>query len=273
MRATLATALYRLPALHLEWDLADPGRWKGNQSLMGYEPKVLAFAVDGIARAPDAQRAVSKQNTTMHTRRRAANGSLGALSLVAAALCLVHANTSSFQALAGEKAAVEEKSGAAEKVVPEERAFHGALPPNVADMREQILAAVHAGDVAELKGAIEWNEIKPDFGEDANKDPIAYWKKISADGEGREVLAAIANLLALPPARLAIGKDPENTMVYVWPYLAELPLDSLKPQEEVDLYRLVPPAAAKSMRDAKKWAWWRIAIGADGTWHTFRKYQ
>lgn len=239
---------------------------------MGYEPKVLEFAVDGTGRAPDARRAISKRNTTMHARR-PAGSSLGALSLVTAALCLVHANTSSFQALAGEKAAVTEKGAATEKSALRERAFHGAVPPNVADMREQILAAVHAGDVAELKGAIEWNEIRPDFGEEANKDPIAHWKKISADGEGREVLAIIANLLALPPARLAIGKDPENTLVYVWPYLAELPLDSLKPSEEVDLYRLMPPATAKAMRDAKKWSWWRIAIGADGTWHTFRKYE
>ena len=147
-----------------------------------------------------------------------------------------------------------------------------ALPQSVIDMREQILAAVHAGDVAELKDAIEWNEIKPDFGEPANADAIAYWKKISADGQGREVLAVLANLLALPPARLAIGKDPENTMVYVWPYLAELPLDTLTPGEEVDLYRLMPAEQAKSMKAAKKWTWWRLAIGADGTWHTFRKY-
>jgi hypothetical protein len=138
-------------------------------------------------------------------------------------------------------------------------------------MREQILAAVHAGDVAELRDAIEWNEMPPDFGA-ANNDPITYWKKTSADGEGREVLAVIANLLALPPARLAIGKDPENTSVYVWPYLAELPADRLTSAEEVDLYRLMSPAAAKAQKSAKKWSWWRLAIGADGTWHTFRRY-
>lgn len=154
-----------------------------------------------------------------------------------------------------------------------ERAFHGALPPSVVDMREQILAAVHAGDVEALRDAIEWNEIKPDFGAAGNDDPIGYWKRISADGQGREVLAVLANLLALPPARLAIGKDPENTLIYVWPYLAELSLDGLTPAEEVDLYRVLPAAEAKSARAAKKWSWWRLAIGADGTWHTFRRYE
>ncbi len=153
-----------------------------------------------------------------------------------------------------------------------ERADHGGLPQSVIDMREQILAAVHAGDLSELKDAIEWNEISPDFGADAKDDPIAYWKKHSEDGEGREVLAVIANLLSLPPARLAIGQDPENTTVYVWPYLAELPAGSLKPDEEVDLYRIMPADAAKAATTAKSWTWWRLAIGADGTWHTFRKY-
>lgn len=187
--------------------------------------------------------------------------------LVTAAFCLVHAVSPAFAADDGAKI-----SSGTVRPAAKERAFHGALPQSVIDMREQILAAVHSGKVADLKDAIEWNEIKPDFGKEANGDPIAYWRRNSSDGEGREVLAVIANLLALPPARLAIGKDPENTLVYVWPYVAELPLDSLTPAEEVDLYRLMPAAAAKSMRDAKKWTWWRLAIGADGTWHTFRKY-
>lgn len=187
--------------------------------------------------------------------------------LVAAALSIVHAVSPGIGARAGDK-----MPAAAAGPAPKERAFHGPLPQHVAEMRDGILAAVHAGDVAELKDAIEWNEIPPDFGADAAADPVAYWKRISADGEGREVLAILANLLALPPARLAIGKDPENTLVYVWPYLAELPLDALTPAEQVDLLRLVPPKAARRMREAKTWTWWRIAIGADGTWHTFRKY-
>jgi len=158
------------------------------------------------------------------------------------------------------------------KPPPNERAYRGPLPPAVADMREQILSAVEAGDIGELKGAIEWNEIKPDFGEEKGGDGIAFLKKTSVDGEGRETLAVLANLFALPPARLAIGKDPENTTVYVWPYLAELPPRALTAAEQVDLLRLVPAGTAKAMQDAKKWLWWRVVIGADGTWHAFRKF-
>ncbi|WP_171946470.1 hypothetical protein [Hyphomicrobium sp. CS1GBMeth3] len=186
--------------------------------------------------------------------------------LVATAIYLVHGHGPTSAAHAGEK---ETTSVVGDQ--RKERAFHGALPQSVVDMREMILAAVHAGDVGELRDAIEWNEIQPDFGE-GNDDPIAYWKRVSADGEGREVLATIANLLALPPARLAIGKDPENALVYVWPYVAELPLDKLRAAEVVDLYRVMSAEEGKAARAQKKWTGWRLAIGADGTWHTFRKY-
>lgn len=234
---------------------------------MSNEQRALRLAAEGERRARGDNSAVPKHLSTMRLRRPLGRVGLCVCLLVAAAFCLVHADSLGLQALAGDKGA------SAQAAAPKERAFHGTLPPNVVDMREQILAAVHAGNVAELKGAIEWNEIPPDFGAPAKDDPIAFWKRASADGEGREVLAVLANLLALPPARLALGKDPENTHVYVWPYLAELPLDSLTPAEQVDLYRLMPVASAKAARAAKRWTWWRLAIGADGTWHTFRKYE
>jgi hypothetical protein len=187
-----------------------------------------------------------------------------------AATPIVHWAAPPERAFAVENAA---SSDAAKPAAPKAAAgpFAGKLPANVAEMRDGILAAVHTGAIDELKTAIEWNELKPDFGDEAGSDPIAYWKRISADGSGRETLAALANILSLPPAELPIGKDPENNAVYVWPYLAELPLDKLSPGAEVDLYRLMPPAAAKVMREKKKWTWWRLSIGADGTWISFRK--
>lgn len=229
---------------------------------MDCENRVAGFAAQQQQSAQGPRFAAAKRASAIRLRRLVRSGRRVVL-LVAAALCLVHGAGPAFRALAGENGLP--------RAAAKERAYDGTLPQSVVDMREQILAAVHAGEVAELKDAIAWNEIKPDFGA-GNDDPIAYWKKISADGQGREVLAVLANLLALPPARLAIGKDPENTQVYVWPYLAELPLDGLKPAEEVDLYRIMPPAAVTAQKAAKKWSWWRIAIGADGTWHTFRKY-
>lgn len=153
-----------------------------------------------------------------------------------------------------------------------EKSFTGELPANVRDLHDAILLAARSGDIAELKGAIEWNELPPDFGDEAKADPIAFWKKMSADGQGREVLAEIVNMLSLAPARLHLGKDAENTHVYVWPYLAERPPESLTPAEEVDLLRLVSVEKAKAMREKKAWSWWRLAISADGTWLTFKKF-
>lgn len=146
------------------------------------------------------------------------------------------------------------------------------LPAPVRDMVEGIRAAVQSGSIEELRTPFEWNEMKPMVADETVDDPIAYWKKASGDGEGREILAILGKLLDSRPARLPIGKDPENTAVYVWPYLAETPLDKLTPAQEVELYRLVTPAEARAMREKKKWTWYRLAIGADGTWHSFMRH-
>ena len=96
-------------------------------------------------------------------------------------------------------------------------------------MREAILAAALSGHIEELRVPLDWNEMKPDVTPNINDDPIAYWKKISGDGEGREVLAALANMLQMRHASVPLGKDPENNLIYVWPYLAEAKLDALTP--------------------------------------------
>ncbi len=159
------------------------------------------------------------------------------------------------------------------KPPPQLAAQDKPLPGPVEEMRQAILSAALSGRIEELRVPLDWNEMKPDVTPDVKQDPIAFWKKISGDGEGREVLAALANMLQMRPAAVPLGKDPENNLIYVWPYLAEAKLDALSPSEEVDLLRLVSPEAAKSMREKKKWTWWRLTIGADGTWHSFRKVE
>jgi hypothetical protein len=138
-------------------------------------------------------------------------------------------------------------------------------------MREAILSAVRSGRIEELRHAYDLNELKPDLGIEMGSDPIAHWKRISGDGEGREILAALAEILETRYVALPLGRDLENNRVYVWPYFAEVPLDRLTPAQEVELLRLVPPAAAKEMKKNRRYTHWRIAIGADGTWHSLRK--
>ena len=145
------------------------------------------------------------------------------------------------------------------------------LPPAVAEMRSAILAAVEAGDIAELRHAIDMNEMKPDFGAPPGQDPIAWLAAQSGDGAGREMLAVLGRLLDGAWIAVPGGRDIENNRIYVWPSFAEIPLAHLTPAEEVVLYQLVTPAEAKQMHEAGRWLWWRLSIGADGVWHGFTR--
>jgi hypothetical protein len=149
------------------------------------------------------------------------------------------------------------------------------LPAPVAETREAILSAVRLGDIEELGRVFALNELKPDLGSDfarsGQRDPVAYWKQISADGKGLEILAALGGVLEKGYVAVPLGKDLENNRIYVWPYFAEIPLDKLDPAQQVELLELVPPPAFKAMTTSGVYAHWRVSIGADGTWHAFRK--
>jgi len=164
------------------------------------------------------------------------------------------------------------KGGLAPQTAPApKRSQIADLPIPVQEMRDAILIAVASGDIEELRTPIEWNELRPEFGIPRDQDPIEYWRKTSKDGAGWEILAILGNLLDDAPAKLPIGPDLENNDVFVWPYLSELPPNTLSPSQEVELFRIMPPDVAASMRTSKHWTWYRLAIAADGTWHIFSK--
>ncbi len=146
------------------------------------------------------------------------------------------------------------------------------LPLPVREMRDLILSAVNSGDINELRHALEWNELRPDLGIDRDTDAIEHFREVSTDGNGTEILAHLGDILSTPPAVLPVGPDLENNDVFVWPYLAEKQLKSLSPTDLVDLYRIVPAAEAKQIVASGKWSWYRLVIGADGTWHAFVKF-
>ncbi len=179
---------------------------------------------------------------------------------------LVHA-TSGEGVAQGAKA----KKSAEPAIVTKSKSPGTELPASVAEMRDGILVAVKSGRIEDLQVPIAWNELPPAFAAEPTPDPIAYFKKQSGDGEGREILAVLAAILEAGHAIIPVGKDVENSHLFVWPRFAELPLDKLTPEDEVQLYRLITPAMLKSMREKKKWTWYRLAIGADGTWHSFSK--
>ncbi len=145
------------------------------------------------------------------------------------------------------------------------------LPSQVVEMRDAILAAALSGNIDELLVPIQWNELTPDFGAIDAAKPIEGWKKLSIDGQGREILAVLLDILAAPYAVTRRGADIENNKLYVWPYFAEVPLDKLAAAEHTQLLRLIPRDNYKAMIKSGKYGYWRLVIGADGTWHAFAK--
>lgn len=148
---------------------------------------------------------------------------------------------------------------------------NAGLPKPAADMRDAILQAVHTGQLIDLKTALELNEMRPDITDEPVDDAVGYFRKMSKDGSGRDILAILDQILAMKPAAVPLGPDIENNAIYVWPYLAEADLALLSPEETADLSRLMSPDEIAMLKAAKRWTWWRLAIGADGTWHSFRR--
>ena len=139
------------------------------------------------------------------------------------------------------------------------------LPRPIKRMLEHIVVAAQSGDIDEMLPVLEENELPPMLSTSAVSDPIAFWKKASADGQGRDVLAAMLNVFSSG----FVKKGEGNEAMYVWPYFAELDLKTLTPSQEVELYRLLPPAQALAMKQSGKYTYYRAGLGGDGVWHYF----
>jgi hypothetical protein len=145
------------------------------------------------------------------------------------------------------------------------------LPANVRATRQALLDAARSGRIEELIATLEPQQRGVAFQGENGSKAIAAWKATSPDGEGISVLADLANLLMMDAAGVHLGPDKENNRLFIWPYLAERPLDRLSPAERVDLLRLVVPSEAAAMVKTNKWTHWRLVISADGIWQMFKK--
>jgi hypothetical protein len=145
------------------------------------------------------------------------------------------------------------------------------LPGPVEEMREALLSAVRSGRIEDLGEAYELNELKPDLAAEPVADPVAWWRQMSRDGRGLEVLAALGQVLAAGYVVLPTGRDLENNRIYLWPYFADWPLAAITPAQEVELIQLLGSARAAEVMATGRYSGWRLSIGADGVWHSFRK--
>src|SRR5215831_17096526 len=203
---------------------------------------------------------------------------LGAL--VTGAVALVHAGrdepqrhkvvqagaaTSTTPALSGHVAETGATPAVASGETPKALYDFNALPDPVKRMLQQIADAAQSGEIEMMRPVFESNELKPMVTTGYVDDPIAFWKKASADGTGRDVLAAMLNVMTSGFAR--VGEDKNE--IYVWPYFAETDLGKLTPAQEVELYRILSPEAALQMKKAGKYSYYRLGISPTGVWQYF----
>lgn len=141
------------------------------------------------------------------------------------------------------------------------------LPDPITETLRSIVVAAQSGNIDDMLPVLEENELPPMLSDKAVGDPIAFWKKQSADGNGQDILAAMLNVFSLGFLRKGEGKE----AMYIWPYFAEMDLTKLTPAQDVDLYRIVPPPQGIEMKKSGKYTYYRAGIGADGVWHYFLK--
>ncbi|MBX9757283.1 MAG: hypothetical protein K2Y29_00795 [Beijerinckiaceae bacterium] len=144
-----------------------------------------------------------------------------------------------------------------------------ALPERVRAMRELILDAVNAGDIEELRPAIERNETLPIFASGPGRprtfaDVVEFLKRRSFDGQGRETLAIIAAIFDQPYVKITRGPS----VTYEWPAFASAKIEAPGEDDLLAMYactRFASLAASPESAPPVE----RIGVGADGTWHYF----
>lgn len=139
------------------------------------------------------------------------------------------------------------------------------LPEAVRQKRETLLAIAGTGDIGALTPILEVDQTTVSFGEP--EDRTAYLVGESADGEGVEILAILADLLEAPYAAMDGGN---GGPVYVWPALAAMEsLSKLTPDQRVTAYQIMGHAEFEEMKAIDAWYFWRVYIGQDGRLQAF----
>ncbi|WP_421724464.1 hypothetical protein [Bauldia sp.] len=151
-------------------------------------------------------------------------------------------------------------------VAPTVRYDTDTLPTPVRRLREQILEAANSGDPERLRPIIDANEEPPAFSYNDIGDPIAYLKSISADPEGREILAVLAEMLEAGYVHVGEGTPDE---MYVWPYFAHYPVELLTGPQIVELLKIVYPGDYDDMQVYGTYLSYRVGLTPDGTWRYF----
>ncbi len=140
------------------------------------------------------------------------------------------------------------------------------LPTPVREMRQKLIDAARSGDLEQLRLLMNAQAKPPAVAFGDPGDPIAYLKALSADAEGREILAILLDVLRTGFVHVGAGTKDDY---YVWPYFAQYPLNALTPEQIVELYTIVTAADFEDMKSYGAYTSFRVGIASDGRWLFF----
>lgn len=140
------------------------------------------------------------------------------------------------------------------------------LPKAVQKKRQALIDAARTGNVGALRAIFDANGYVPTLIYDELEDPIQHLKDTSGDGEGQEILAILLEVLQAGYAHVQPDTDEE---IFVWPYFAHIRLDTLSPEQRVELFTLVTAGDYEDMKAFGAYNFFRVGISPDGVWQYF----
>lgn len=141
------------------------------------------------------------------------------------------------------------------------------LPLPVAKMRELIMQVARSGRIEELRPLIGSgsNVTMLSLG-GIEGDPVEFFKSLSGDENGHEILAILLEVLEAGFVHMDAGTESE---LYVWPYFFAIPLDKLTPVQKVELFRIVTAGDYQDMQTFGGYIFYRVGITPKGRWQFF----
>jgi hypothetical protein len=140
------------------------------------------------------------------------------------------------------------------------------MPPPVLATRQKLIDAAKSGDLEKLRVLMQEQPEPPAVSLGDPGDPIEYLKALSADADGREILAILLEVMEMGFSHVGEGTEEE---FYVWPYFAEYPLEALTPEQLVELFTLLTAADYEDMKSYGSYTFFRVGISPDGSWRFF----
>ena len=133
-------------------------------------------------------------------------------------------------------------------------------------MRERILKAAHSGDPQQVLALMQANSAMPVFSHTQKLGRPRSGKRPIQESGGVEALSILITILETGFVRVGAG-TPQK--IYRWPWLAREPLRSPKPEQKVDLFRIVTGSDYQDMLARGHYAFYRVGISPSGAWQLF----